>query len=93
MKIDEKMAKLIERDMKYFNYSTKTELLREAIREKLKKLDAERRKEKAWDKLFASRGILKGKGKAKTDEEFYRLRKEFSDDLYKEMAKKYGWKD
>ena len=54
--LDSAISKQVEKSMKEFNYSTKTEFIREALRDKLKEI----RKEKALDEL--------GKyfGKAKT---------------------------
>jgi Arc/MetJ-type ribon-helix-helix transcriptional regulator len=92
IKLDTAFAKQIERDMQEFNYTTKTDFIRESIRDKLKQLAAEREKKKAWEALFAARGIFKGKGKAKTEEEWLKWRKENSEKFAKELAKKYGWK-
>lgn len=92
IQLESSIAKQIARDIKEFNYSTKTEFIRESIRDKLKANDAERRKKKAWDSLFAARGIFKGKGKAKTDEEFRALTEkageEFIEALEKRLAQK-----
>lgn len=92
LKLDKSLAKQLEKDVKEFKYSTKTELVREALREKMSVLDKERRKEKAWQALFAARGSLKGKGKTKTDEEFYRWRRENGKELMKEYAREFGIK-
>lgn len=77
--------------MKELHYSTKTEFVREALRDKLKEIE-EKEKKEAWQRLYALRGSLKGQGKAKTDEEFYKLRedagKEFMDILEKRFSKK-----
>jgi len=91
IKLETPIARQIERDMREFNYTTKTEFIRESIRDKLEALAQERRKKKAWEALFAARGIFKGKGKAKTDEEWYQWRKENGEKLAKELADKYGW--
>ncbi len=92
IKLETTMAKQIEKDMKEFNYSTKTEFIRESVRDKLKQLAEEKAKKKAWKALYNARGIFKGKGKAKTDEEFYKLReeagKEFMDILEKRFSQK-----
>ena|SRR3989338_1223029 len=74
IKLDGSIAKQIERALGEFNYTTKTEFIRDAIRAKLKELEGERRKEKAWDNLFAMRGALKGYSKAETDEEWRALK-------------------
>jgi Arc/MetJ-type ribon-helix-helix transcriptional regulator len=92
VKLEDAIARQIETDMKEFRYTTKTEFIRESIRDKLKANDEERRKKKAWEALVAARGIFKGKGKTKTDEEWYQWRKENGDKFAKELAEKYGWK-
>jgi Arc/MetJ-type ribon-helix-helix transcriptional regulator len=92
IQLDSAMARQVEKDMREFNYSTRTEFIRESIRDKLKRLAEERERRKAWKALFAARGIFKGQGKAKTDEEFYKLReeagKEFMDILEKRFSQK-----
>ena len=94
IRMDSALARQIEKDMKEFNYSTKTEFIRDAIRGKIKELKEERQKEKAWEALFAARGSLKGKGKFKTDEEWHDWRSNvFSKKLEKEIREKYGLKD
>lgn len=92
LKLESPIARQIEKDMREFNYSTKTEFIRESIRDKLKQLSEEREKKKAWQALYAARGIFKGKGKTKTDEEWYKWRAENSKKIVKELAKKHGWK-
>jgi len=92
LRLDSALSKQIEKDMKEFKYSTKTEFVRDAIRDKLVQLEQERAKKKAWDALFAARGIFKGKGKAKTDAEFRKLTekagKEYMEMLEKRFAQK-----
>lgn len=90
-KLETAMSKQIEKDLADFHYGTKTEFIREAIRDKLKENEEERRK-KAWNALFAARGIFKGKGKTKTDEEWRQWRKENGEKMAQELAKKYGIK-
>jgi Arc/MetJ-type ribon-helix-helix transcriptional regulator len=92
IKLESAVARQIERDMKEFRYSTKTEFIRDSIRAKLKENDAERAKKNAWKALFAARGIFKGKGKAKTEEEWYKWRMEYGEKLAEELAKKYNLK-
>ena|SRR3989338_2758092 len=92
IKLESSIARQIEKSMQAFNYTTKTEFIRDAIRGKLKELEEEKSKKKAWDALFAARGIFKGKGKFKTDEEFYKWRKEDGEKFAGELAKKYRWK-
>ena len=90
LRLDSALAKQIERDMKEFRYSTKTEFIRDAIRSKLRELAGEREKKNAWEALYAARGILKGKGKAKTDEEWYKLRYKAGEELLRYYDKKFG---
>lgn len=90
IKLDSAIAKQIERALGEFNYTTMSEFIRDAVRGKLKELDEERRKKKAWDALFAARGALKGQGKAKTDEEWYKFREEASKGIMKHYEKKFG---
>lgn len=92
IKLESTIAKQIERDMKEFNYSTKTEFIRESIRNRLKELAEEREKRKAWQALYAARGIFKGKGKAKTDEEFYKLREEAGKEFIGILEKRFNQK-
>jgi len=40
--------------------------------------------------LIANKGILKGKGKAKTEEEWLQFREEVSEELMKHYEKKFG---
>jgi Arc/MetJ-type ribon-helix-helix transcriptional regulator len=92
IKLESAIAKQIERDMREFNYSTKTEFIRESIRDKLKKLAEEREKKKAWQALYAPRGIFKGKGEAKTDEEFRKLREDAGQEFIEMLEKKFSQK-
>lgn len=92
LRLDKSLSREIERDLKEFKYSTKTEFIREAIRKMLKELEEERNRREGWKALVAARGIFKGKGKAKTDKEWYKWRAENSEKLVKELAEKYGWK-
>ena len=90
IKLETAVARQIERDMREFNYSTKTEFIRESIRDKLKTLAAQREKRKAWQALFAARGIFNGKGKAKTDEEFLKLTEKAGEEIIRHYEKKFG---
>ena len=78
IKVEDNLAKEIDKAMKPY-YSTKTEFIREAIREKLIAL----RKE------FAIEGLKKhfGKAKAKTT---YKEEGEIREKVGKEFAKKFG---
>ncbi|MFH0955058.1 MAG: ribbon-helix-helix domain-containing protein [Candidatus Micrarchaeota archaeon] len=70
LKLETGLAKQIEKDIREFHFSTKTEFIREAIREKVKTNEEARRK-KEWDALLAARGALKGTGKFKTEKEWH----------------------
>ena len=89
LRLDSALARQIEKDMKEFKYSTKTEFIRESIRDKLKSNQSEREK-RGWEALFAARGALKGKGKARTDEEWHKFREEASKELMEHYNKKFG---
>lgn len=93
IRLDSGLSKKIEKDMREFHYSTKTDFVRDAIRTKLSLLDEQRAKKKAWGALFAARGSLKGKGKFKTGEEFHRWRSgEGSREMLEYFEKKLGVK-
>lgn len=92
LRLDSVLAKQIEKDMKEFKYSTKTEFIREAIREKLKTLEIERQRAKEWKMLASMRGIFKGKGKAKTDEEFRALTEKAGEEFIKTLENKFSQK-
>ena len=92
IRLDTAVSRQIERDMKEFNYSTKTEFIRESIRDKLKKMAEERKKKKAWDALFAARGIFKGQGKARTDEEFRKLTEKSGEEFIEMLEKRFAQK-
>ena len=92
IQLDTAIARQIEKSMKEFNYSTKTEFIRESIRDKLKQLAEEREKKKAWQALYAARGIFKGKGKAKTDEEFRKLTEKAGEEFIEMLEKKFAQK-
>ncbi len=94
IKLETPVARRMEKRMGEFNYSTKTEFIRDAIRGKLKELDEQAAKKKAWAALFAMRGAFKGKGKFKTDAEFYEWRNnEGSKELMEYYEKKFGLKE
>ncbi|MFH1586243.1 MAG: ribbon-helix-helix domain-containing protein [Candidatus Diapherotrites archaeon] len=91
-KLESIIAKQIEKVMREFNYTTKTEFIRDAIRDKLRKLDEERAKNKAWDALFAARGILKGKLPVQTREEDLEFEKKIDEEIREHYEKKFGIK-
>lgn len=80
LKMEEVLLEEIDSKIKSNRYSTRTEFIRDAIREKLTELE----KREAIKKLVALKGSLKGKGKM-SDEEAGEL-------AALEIAKKFGIK-
>lgn len=78
IKINKDMVKEIEKAMKP-DYSTKTEFIRDALREKLKKI----RQTKDYKELRKYLGILKTKT---TDEELHKTREKVVNRLFKERG-------
>jgi|SRR3989338_3202650 len=72
-RLDKPVLEQMKRGMKEFHYSSKSDFLRDAVRSKLQQLEEGRIKKQAWKALYEARGIFKGEGKAKTDEEFRKL--------------------
>ncbi len=91
-RVDKPVLRQIEKGIKEFHYNTKSDFLRDAIRTKLQELEENRKRKKAWKALYAARGIFKGKGKAKTDEEFRKLREEAGKEFFEEMEKRFNQK-
>ncbi|MBU0662706.1 MAG: ribbon-helix-helix domain-containing protein [Candidatus Diapherotrites archaeon] len=92
LKLEERVLKEVEKGMKEFHYSTRSDFLRDAIREKLAALDKKREEKRGWEALFAAKGMFKGKGKFKTDEEFHAWRSgEGSGELKKWLNEKHGF--
>jgi len=52
MRLRDELAHQMEEAMDEFHYSTKTDFMKDAIREKLKELSSERRVASAWHKLL-----------------------------------------
>lgn len=90
LKLDSSIAKQIDLALKEFNYSTKTEFIRDAIRCKLKELHAENEKKKALAVIARFRGFLKDE--SISDEKFHKIREEFGKELEKEYTEKYNLK-
>lgn len=90
IKVEGSLAKEIDDAMKP-DYSTKTEFIREAIREKIKEI----RKEKAvlaLSKEELIREFMKFRGKAKrrlSDKEFERIREQASKELMEDLEKRF----
>ena len=79
LKMDEELLKEIDDNLQKYRYSTRTEFLRDAIRDKLTELE----KKEAIRKITAMKGSLKGKFKI-SDEEARRL-------AGNDVARKYGF--
>jgi len=92
IKLDTAIAKQIENDMREFNYSTKTDFIRESIRDKLKALSNEREKRKALQALYSAKGIFKEKGKAMNDVEFRELTEKAGEKYIAQLEKKFAQK-
>ena len=88
LRLEKELMNRIENCMKQNNYSTKTEFIRDSLRDKINVLETEKRKNEQWDKLLAMRGTLKGKGIAKTDEEFRKIRERIGDKILADYEKK-----
>ncbi len=92
IKLETPFAKKVRWAITEFQYSTKTEFVRDAMRTKIKLLEDEAAKKKAWDALFAARGVFKGKGKAKTDDEFRALTEKAGEEFIGMLEKKFAQK-
>ena len=80
LKLDENMLKNVDKSLKKHNYSTRTEFIRDAIRDKLEGLSR--------DELIKEFMKLKGKAQRRiSDEEWEKGRKE----AFKELIKEEGW--
>ncbi|MFC1697332.1 ribbon-helix-helix domain-containing protein [Nanoarchaeota archaeon] len=80
MKMDKNMLNNMDNTLKKHNYSTRTEFIRDAIRDKLENLSK--------DELI--REFLKFRGKAKKKTSDTELRK-IREEAYKELVKEKGW--
>ncbi len=86
LKLKPETSKRINEAVQSFDYGTKTEFIREAIRDKLGELE----KQKEWKKLYELRGILKGKSGFKTYDEWHEWRSnEGSKELLKHFKEKF----
>ena len=91
IRVEKPVAEEIEKCMRKLHYSTKTEFIREALRDKLKEIE-EKEKKEAWQRLYALRGAFKGMGKAQTDEEWHKLKEKAGMEFIKKMEKKFNQK-
>ena len=89
LKLDSRLSKAVDRIVREKHYSTKTEFVRETIRERVIAFEEAERKDLAWNALLSMRGVLKGMGAAKTDEAFRELRNKASDEFMKRLEKRF----
>ncbi len=75
------MLKNIDKNIKEHNFSTRTEFIRDAIRDKLKDLNR--------DDLIKEFMTFYGKGKTKTSDAQLRKNRDIA---FKELAQERGWK-
>lgn len=84
LKLDEDFSKDMEKIMKKHRYTTKTEFIREAIRDKIVDLE----KQEALLRLEKVYGAGAKKGRTITDEDIHRA----GEEAVRELAKKLGVK-
>jgi len=82
VKLSEGIAKDVNCAIKIFNYSTKTEFIREAIRDKLDSLEQKR----TMKRLYGVRGTAP---RTVSDEELEAVREKLSRELEKELSKRF----
>ncbi|MEW6295647.1 MAG: ribbon-helix-helix domain-containing protein [Candidatus Diapherotrites archaeon] len=82
VKLGEGFLKKINKAMRKFNYSTKTEFIREAIRDKLDALENRR----AMKRLYAVKGTA---SRAVSEEELEAVREKLSRELERELSKRF----
>lgn len=89
VRLEKPLIKAMEKDMSEFHYHTKSDFLREAIREKHLKLEEERRKDNMIDALKKLRGSLKPK-RPKTWAEYRKIREEVGNAFFAKLDAKFG---
>lgn len=82
LRLDDGLAHDMEKAIKGFRYATKTEFIREAVRDKLKDLE----KEAALVRLQQAYGAGKHKSRKITDEDLHKA----GEEAVKEIAKSMG---
>jgi metal-responsive CopG/Arc/MetJ family transcriptional regulator len=88
LKIDDGMSKKISSVMKEFNFSTKTEFIREAIRKNISNYELEQKRKEQWDKLLNLKGKFKGKTREMSDQEFRKIKKNVAEKILSDFEKK-----
>lgn len=89
-RLDKPVLRQIEKGMKEFHYNTKSDFLRDAVRTKLQQLEEDREKKKAWNALYAARGIFKGMVPERTKEEEQEFQKKIDKEIREHYEKKFG---
>ena len=84
LKLEDSFLKNIEETMKKHRYTTKTEFIREAIRDKIRDLE----KEEALIRLEKTYGAGAKKGRNITDEDVHKA----GEEVFKQLAKEHGVK-
>jgi len=83
LKLDENMLNNIDKNLSKHNYSTRTEFVRDAVREKLEKMTREELVQE-----FLKIKVHSKDGKRVTDADLRKAREE----AYNELVKERGWK-
>ena len=89
VRIDDNVSKKINSILKEFNYSTKTDFVRDAIRVKISQIEEQRQKTKALDALEKSFGSYKSN---KTNKEIDILRRQAGEEFILDFEKKFKTK-
>ena len=93
IRLDAGLSKWIDREMKEFHYTTKTDFVRDAIRTKLSLLDEQRSKKRAWDALFAAKGALKRKVPVRSEEVEREFEKRIDREMLGYFERKFGFRE
>jgi Arc/MetJ-type ribon-helix-helix transcriptional regulator len=92
IRLEKPLSKKIDQSMVEFDYSTKTEFIRDAIRTKLNLLKEEKLKQKQWEKLFALKGSVKPKSSDPDDFLKWREREDVQREMMNYYEKKFNIK-
>ena len=78
LKLEHQFAQSVEKAIKKHHYTTKTEFIREAMRDKLKQLELEEARQRVYKMYGAS-------NRKTTDEELHKAREEAFEELEKQF--------
>jgi len=87
-RLENDLLNKVESSIKERHYSTKTEFIREAIRDKLGAIEKEKRVNKQWDKLLAMRGTLEGKGLS--EEEYHEFKHKVGEEFIRKKCEEFN---